>query len=413
MSAIKVFVPCDAAAIACGADSVAEAILSEAGKAGVEIKLVRNGSRGMLWLEPLVEVEADGVRYGFGPVRKRDVAALVAAGLFTAPASVSHDLAIGVVSEHPFLTAQQRLTFARCGITDPRSLDDYLAHGGYKGLARALELGSAGIVAEVTKSGLRGRGGAGFPTGIKWKTVHDAKGTQKYIVCNADEGDSGTFADRMIMEGDPFELIEGMTIAGIAVGATRGYIYCRSEYPHAISTLRAAIGTARANGYLGPKVNGTEFAFELEVREGAGAYVCGEETSLLESLEGKRGLVRAKPPLPAHVGLFGKPTIINNVLSLTAVPHILADGADAMRTTAWAARAARCRSRSPATSSMAACSRPPSASRSAIWSRRSAAVRCRAARSRRFRSVARSAPIFRHLSLIRPSTTRNSPRRTR
>ncbi|MBH0238242.1 formate dehydrogenase beta subunit [Methylobrevis albus] len=326
-AAIRVFVPSDAAARACGADEVAIALRAEAQRIGVDIDLVRNGSRGMLWLEPLVEVESAGVRYGFGPVEASDVPGLVAAGLFTAPASVSGPLAIGPVAEHPFLAAQQRLTFARCGVTDPLSLDDYIAYGGYKGLQRALALGPLGIVEEVTKSGLRGRGGAGFPTGIKWKTVHDTPGAQKYIVCNADEGDSGTFADRMIMEGDPFQLIEGMTIAGIAVGATRGYIYCRSEYPDAIATMRAAIVTARRAGFLGARVYGTDHAFELEIREGAGAYVCGEETSLLESLEGKRGLVRAKPPLPAHKGLFGRPTVINNVLSLTAVPHILADGA--------------------------------------------------------------------------------------
>mgnify|MGYP001316315666 CR=1 FL=1 len=326
---IKVFVPRDAAAVACGADAVALALQNAATEAGVEITLVRNGSRGMLWLEPLVEVEADGVRYGFGPVAPRHVADLVAAGLFTAPASVTGSLAIGVTEEHPFFAKQTRLTFARCGLTDPVSLSDYLAHDGYKGLEKALSLAPIDIVKEVTDSGLRGRGGAGFPTGIKWKTVHDAKGDQKYIVCNADEGDSGTFADRMIMEGDPFLLVEGMTIAGLAVGATRGYVYLRSEYPHAQIALNSAIRAAKSAGYLGQDIRGSGRAFELEVRMGAGAYVCGEETSLLESLEGKRGLVRAKPPLPAHVGLFGKPTIINNVLSLCAVPYILAEGAKA------------------------------------------------------------------------------------
>ncbi|HML43746.1 MAG TPA: NADH-quinone oxidoreductase subunit F, partial [Hyphomicrobium zavarzinii] len=243
---------------------------------------------------------------------------------------IKHPLSIGVVDDHPYLKRQTRLTFARCGITDPVSLEDYRAHDGYKGLERALAIKPIEIVDEVAKSGLRGRGGAGFPTGIKWKTVHDTPmGQQKYIVCNADEGDSGTFADRMIMEGDPFLLVEGMTIAGIAVGATRGYIYLRSEYPHAAIALNAAIDAAKAAGYLGPSVAGSQHAFELEVRIGAGAYVCGEETSLLESLEGRRGLVRAKPPLPAHKGLFGQPTVINNVLSLCAVPFVLAEGAKA------------------------------------------------------------------------------------
>ena len=328
---LRVFVPRDAAAVAVGADEVAAALGAAARKAGAQVQIVRNGSRGMLWLEPLVEIERDGVRYGFGPVTVADVESLVKAGIFEGRpvGTIKHPLSIGVVDEHPYMTRQTRLTFARCGITDPVSLDDYRAHDGYKGLERALAMKPIEIVDEVAKSGLRGRGGAGFPTGIKWKTVHDTPGPQKYIVCNADEGDSGTFADRMIMEGDPFLLVEGMTIAGIAVGATRGYIYLRSEYPHAEKALNAAISAARKAGFLGPNVAGSAHAFELEVRMGAGAYVCGEETSLLESLEGKRGLVRAKPPLPAHKGLFGKPTVINNVLSLCAVPYILAEGAKA------------------------------------------------------------------------------------
>jgi formate dehydrogenase iron-sulfur subunit len=325
---MRIFVPRDAAAVACGADELAKVVALKAREAGADIALVRNGSRGALWLEPLVEVEVEDVRYGFGPLDAGDLRELVGLGLLDAgkAAHIDHPKALGPVEEIAFLKKQTRLTFARCGITDPVSLDDYRAHGGYKGLERALALTPAEIVDEVTKSGLRGRGGAGFPTGIKWKTVADAKGAQKYIVCNADEGDSGTFADRMIMEGDPYLLIEGMTIAGIAAGATRGYIYLRSEYPHAKIALEEAIAVAKRVGYLGSSVRGSGHAFELEVRMGAGAYVCGEETSLLDSLEGKRGIVRAKPPLPAHVGLFGKPTVINNVLSLAAVPFILAEG---------------------------------------------------------------------------------------
>jgi formate dehydrogenase iron-sulfur subunit len=329
---LRVFIPRDAAAVAVGADEVAANLVAAAKKAGAKVQFVRNGSRGMLWLEPLVEIERDGVRYGFGPVMPEDVESLVKAGIFEGKpaAEIKHKLAIGVVDEHPYMKRQTRLTFARCGITDPVSLEDYRAHDGFKGLERALSMKQIEIVEEVTKSGLRGRGGAGFPTGIKWKTVHDTPmGQQKYIVCNADEGDSGTFADRMIMEGDPFLLVEGMTIAGIAVGATRGYIYLRSEYPHAQIALNAAIAAAKKAGFLGSNISGSGHAFELEVRMGAGAYVCGEETSLLESLEGRRGLVRAKPPLPAHKGLFGQPTVINNVLSLCAVPFILAEGAKA------------------------------------------------------------------------------------
>jgi formate dehydrogenase iron-sulfur subunit len=310
--ALKIYVPCDAASRAVGADRVAAAIVEEARKGGLDVALVRNGSRGLFWLEPMVEVATAGGRVAFGPVKVADVAGLVAAKF-----AASHPLCLGRPEEIPFLKRQTRWTFARCGITDPLSLDDYLKHGGGRGLEKARSLGAAGTLAEVTKSGLRGRGGAGFPTGIKWKTVADANADRKYIVCNADEGDSGTYADRMIMEGDPFLLIEGMAIAGLAVGASKGYVYIRSEYPDAIRTMeRAAL--------LWP-VEG----FEIEIRVGAGAYVCGEETSLLESLEGRRGQVRAKPPLPAHKGLFGRPTVINNVISLTSVPGILADGAQA------------------------------------------------------------------------------------
>ncbi|MGB6170509.1 MAG: NADH-quinone oxidoreductase subunit NuoF [Xanthobacteraceae bacterium] len=324
MNALRIYVPGDAVAVACGADDIAAAIAALAAKRKIPAEIIRNGSRGMHWLEPMLEVATDKGRIAYGPVDLADIESVFAA---MAAGGGEHKLRIGVPEEHPFLKKQTRLTFARCGLVDPRSLDDYKAHDGYKGLAKALA-NPAGIVAEVTESGLRGRGGAGFPTGIKWKTVADAKADRKYIVCNADEGDSGTFADRMIMEGDPFVLIEGMTIAGIAVGATKGFIYIRSEYPHAIVVMNDAIRIARRAGMLGNKIAGSDFDFDLEVRAGAGAYVCGEETSLLESLEGKRGVVRAKPPLPAHKGLFGKPTVINNVLSLATVPVIMDKGAE-------------------------------------------------------------------------------------
>jgi formate dehydrogenase iron-sulfur subunit len=329
--AARLFIPKDAAAIAVGADRVATAVASSAGAIGQAVEIVRTGSRGMLWLEPLVEVELGGVRHGFGPVEPQEVDALVKAGLLTGDASrfPTHPRYLGPVDRISYLARQTRLTFARCGVTDPLSLDAYRAHGGCKGLERALSMAPAGIVDEIAQSGLRGRGGAGFPTGIKWKTVLDAPADQKYIACNADEGDSGTFADRILMEGDPFLLIEGMTIAGLAVGATKGFIYVRSEYPHAIAALKAAIAMARQAGLLGTDVADSKRAFDIEVRTGAGAYVCGEETALLESLEGRRGVVRAKPPLPAHKGLLGQPTVINNVLSLAAAPFILAEGAKA------------------------------------------------------------------------------------
>ena len=322
---MKIFVPRDATAVAVGADEIVAAFEQMAQQRGLPIEIVRTGSRGLHWLEPMVEVATPVGRIAYGPVGTEDVASVLESMASGGP----HALRLGMADEIPWLKRQTRLTFARCGVIDPRSLDDYRAHGGYKGFERALSLGPDAILDEVTASGLRGRGGAGFPTGIKWKTVAQAKADRKFIVCNADEGDSGTFADRMIMEGDPFLVIEGMTAAGITVGATKGYIYIRSEYPHAVEAMKAAISAARRGGYLGDKIGGSTHSFDMEVRVGAGAYVCGEETSLLESLEGRRGIVRAKPPLPAHHGLFCKPTVINNVLSFAAIPFILADGAKA------------------------------------------------------------------------------------
>ncbi|WP_334065088.1 formate dehydrogenase beta subunit [Limimaricola cinnabarinus] len=318
---LKIYVPRDAAALAADAEKVAEAVLAEAKIRDVEVELIRNGSRGMLWLEPLVEIERDGIRHAFGPVAPGDVRALFDADWG------DHALALGPTEEIAWFKRQTRLTFARVGVIDPLSLDAYEAHGGLKGLRRALGMTGAAMIDEMKESGLRGRGGAGFPTRIKWDTVRLAEADQKYIVANADEGDSGTFADRMLMEGDPFSLIEGMAIAGICVGATRGYIYLRSEYPEAIHVMNEAIRIARARGLLGASVLGSDVAYDMEVRVGAGAYVCGEETSLLNSLEGKRGVVRAKPPLPAIEGFLGKPTVVNNIISLGTVPVIFERGA--------------------------------------------------------------------------------------
>jgi formate dehydrogenase iron-sulfur subunit len=321
---VKVYVPGDAAALAVGANAVARAIESQIASRRLDAQVIRNGSRGMLWLEPLVEVETPKGRIAYGPVTAEAVAGLFDAGFLEGKA---HPLCLGPTEEILYLKNQERLTFARCGITDPLSLSDYVEHGGYRGLQRAVTMAPEAIVEEVANSGLRGRGGAGFPTGIKWRTVLKTAAAQKYIVCNADEGDSGTYADRLIMEGDPFVLIEGMTIAGIAVGATMGYIYIRSEYPHAFRVMQRAVEIARDKGYLGKDIAGSGKAFDLDVRLGAGAYICGEETSLLESLEGKRGQIRPKPPLPAIEGLFGKPTVVNNVISLATVPIILDKGA--------------------------------------------------------------------------------------
>jgi formate dehydrogenase iron-sulfur subunit len=322
---VTVYVPCDSSARSVGADEVAARIADVAAGSGRAIRLVRNGSRGLLWLEPLVEIVTAAGRIGYGPVTPDDVEQLIASGML---AGGEHDLRLGLVEDLAWLADQTRITFGRVGVVDPRSADDYQSHGGMRGLQRALQMSPADVVAEVTSSGLRGRGGAGFPTGIKWKTVLEADGYPKYICCNADEGDSGTFADRMLMEGDPFALIEGMTIAAQSVGATEGYIYIRSEYPDAGATLQVAIDAAYARGWLGEQILGSGLSFDLSVRVGAGAYICGEETSMLESLEGKRGVIRAKPPIPALAGLFGRPTVVNNVLSLASVPTILAEGAE-------------------------------------------------------------------------------------
>ncbi|WP_339782917.1 NADH-ubiquinone oxidoreductase-F iron-sulfur binding region domain-containing protein [uncultured Marinobacter sp.] len=323
-----IYVPCDTTALSLGADRVAQELLLAAAAQNLDVNLMRNGSRGLFWLEPLIEVQTPYGRVAYGPVEPDQVEELVVAGLFEG--HPDHPLYLGDIAQHPYLQQQQRLTFARIGITDPICIEDYIAHGGFAGLKKAAALAPQGIVDEVKASGLRGRGGAAFPAGIKWQTVLDEpQNQQKYVVCNADEGDSGTFADRLVMECDPYMLIEGMAIAGLAVGATLGFIYVRSEYLLSKKMLDEAIRTAEAHGYLGDNVCGNGRSFRLEARLGAGAYICGEETSLLESLEGKRGLVRSKPPLPAIKGLFGQPTVVNNVLSLAAVPYILAHGGKA------------------------------------------------------------------------------------
>ena len=324
---LRLFLPLDSTAIALGADEVAQALVEAAKERGQPISLVRTGSRGMHWLEPLLEVERDGARIGYGAVEPADAPGILDALVSNTPSKKE----LGPVEAIPFFARQSRLIFARCGKTDPVSLDEYRMNGGYEALQKASAMEGASICDQVMESGLRGRGGAGFPAGIKWKTVAEAKGTQKYIVVNADEGDSGTFADRMIMEGDPYLLIEGMIIAGMAVGATKGFIYLRSEYPVAAKILKQAIAVAYENGMLGENIAGSGKPFDIELFIGAGAYICGEETSLLNSLEGKRGEVRAKPPIPAHEGLFAKPTLVHNVITICSVPSIIAEGPEFYR----------------------------------------------------------------------------------
>ena len=320
---VTVYIPCDAAALSMGADEVASAIQAKGGDC---VTIIRNGSRGMLYLEPLVEVETASGRIAYGPVSQGDVESLFAADFLSGG---DHALGHGLTEKIDYFAKQERLTFARVGIIDPVDLTAYEAHGGLAGLRAALAMAPEAIVKTVLDSGLRGRGGAGFPTGIKWQTALAQPEGQKYLCANADEGDSGTFADRMLMEGDPFSLIEGMAIGARAIGADTGYIYIRSEYPHAIKTMRRAIHIMENAGWLGADIKGSGTNFNLYVRVGAGAYICGEESSMLESLEGKRGQVKVKPPIPAISGLFGKPTIVNNVLTLGSVPYILANGAKA------------------------------------------------------------------------------------
>ena len=317
---IKVYVPRETTAVSLGADEVAEKIA-----ALKNVELVRNGSWGACWLEPLVEVMVDGTRIAYGPVQPDDVDGLVAADFLSGG---EHALRLGPINEIPYLIKQERWTFFRVGLIESLSIDDYIAHGGFKGLTRAIETGPPAVLEEMHSSGLRGRGGAAFPTAIKWQTVADADGDQKYIACNADEGDSGTYSDRMLMEGDPLTLIEGMLIAGFAVGANKGYVYLRAEYPLTRTIFAQALQLARDSGWLGDNINGSDFSFDIELHIGAGSYVCGEETAMLDSLEGKAGLVRFRPPLPALEGLFGKPTVVNNVVTLASVPNILSLGGE-------------------------------------------------------------------------------------
>ena len=320
MATVRIYVPRETTAVSVGANEVAVAIAAEAKRRGADIELVRNGSWGACWLEPLIEVQLGEQRIAYGNVEPDDVPALFDAGLLEGG---DHAKRLGPVNEIDYLIRQERWTFWRCGLLESLSLDDFLAHQGFKALQKAWEIGADAVIDEVTASGLRGRGGAGFPAGIKWRTVADAAGEQKYVACNADEGDSGTFSDRMLMEGDPFGFVESLAIAGFAVGANKAYIYLRSEYPLTHTILTRAIDTLRDAGWLGSDIQGSGFDFDVELHLGAGSYVCGEETAMLESLEGKKGLVRSKPPLPAISGLFGAPTLVNNVVTLASVPNIV------------------------------------------------------------------------------------------
>ena len=322
-SPIKIFVPQETAAVSMGADEVAEKITLLAQENGENIELVRNGSWGMSWLEPLVEVQVKNHRIAYGPVTESSVTSLFDADFLRGG---EHKLKRGITQEIPYLKKQQRWTFERSGLIDPLSIEDFQAHNGFEGLKKSFKIGRKKVLNEVMSSGLRGRGGAGFPTGIKWKTVADTESNQKYIACNADEGDSGTFSDRILMESDPFSLIEGMLISGFVVGASRGYIYLRSEYPIAHKIMNAALKIAREENWLGQNIQNSGFDFDIDLHLGGGSYICGEETAMLESLEGKAGIIRYKPPLPAIEGLFKKPTVVNNVVTLGSVANIILRG---------------------------------------------------------------------------------------
>mgnify|MGYP000882254756 CR=1 FL=1 len=321
----KIYLPRETTALSLGVEEVIAAIEKEASDRKITLQIIRNGSRGAAWLEPLLEVEFKGKRIAYGPMTTAQVKSLFEADFLNAG---EHELKLGDLAEIVWFKQQQRLTFSRCGDIQSLSIDDYKKHDGFIGLSTALNTDSPNIIKNILDSGLRGRGGAAFPAGIKWQTVANAEADCKYIVCNADEGDSGTFSDRLIMEGDPYSLIEGMIIAGIAVGAELGFIYLRSEYPLSKTILEEALGRAREAGYLGNRIQDSAYNFDIRLHIGAGAYICGEETSLLESLEGKRGQIRFKPPLPAIEGLYGKPTVVNNVITLASVPIILAKGAE-------------------------------------------------------------------------------------
>jgi formate dehydrogenase iron-sulfur subunit len=305
MKTTRLYLSNDTSSLAAGAGRLADAWRDHP-----EIQLIHTSSRGAFFLEPMVERDTPSGREAWFNVVPDDLARIVG-GVGGTP-----------IAEMPFLQQQTRFTFANFGITEPLALEEYQSRGGLKGLAAAQSLSPEAIIEELRISRLRGRGGAAFPVWKKWQIAQQARSEQKYVVANADEGDAGTYCDRMIMEGDPFRLIEGMMICARAIGATRGYLYCRYEYPAAARAMRFAIQKAREADLL----DCDDYPFDLEVVVGAGSYVCGEETALLESLEGRRGVVMAKPPYPAESGLYGKPTIVSNVLTFATLPNILSQG---------------------------------------------------------------------------------------
>jgi len=315
--AIKIFIPNETSANSVGAQYIYEVISKLINNNNIEI--IRNSSWGAFWLEPYIEIEKEGIRRGVS-YRNVDLSDLTTIEDFFIDFNKREPFDIQSID---FIKKQNRLVFSRIGHHDPLDIDSYKNTKGYKSLLNSLKIGPQETINTIKRSGLTGRGGAAFPTGIKMQTVFDQDNPIKYLACNADEGDGGTFSDRLVMESDPFSLIEGMTIAAYAVGASKGYIYLRSEYPLAKTFLLQAIEIAIENNFLGKNIQNSDFDFNIDLRIGAGSYVCGEETAMMESIEGRRGLVRSKPPLPAISGLFKKPTLINNVVTLATIPMLL------------------------------------------------------------------------------------------
>lgn len=318
-----------------GSRSVRAALDEELAKAGLtdEVRVVETGCRGFCSMGPVMIIYPEGVFYC--QVKVGDVPEIVEETLLKGRVvqrlvftETESQMAVPYYEDIPFYQKQLRVTLRNCGVIDPTNIDEYIARGGYEALGKALsEMTPEQVIEEVKASGLRGRGGAGFLVGLKWEFTAKAPGSPKYVVCNADEGDPGAFMDRSLIEGDPHTLLEGMAICGYAVGAHDGYVYCRAEYPLAIKHLKIAIEQAEAYGLLGDNIFGTDFSFHMHIKEGAGAFVCGEETALIASIEGRRGEPRPRPPFPAVSGLWAKPTNLNNVKSYANVPQIILRGA--------------------------------------------------------------------------------------
>jgi len=324
--------------LAAGAGELVDAVESELKERGIQAHLIPVGCIGTCYLEPLMDIEKPGrPRICYGQMTPEKAAEVIQS--YLVQDDPRPDLALGTLGDGeipgiprffglPMLKPQVRIVTRNLGLINPEDIEHYLAAGGYGGLQRALSFSPEQVIEEIINSGLRGRGGAGFPTGQKWRFARQAKGSPKYVICNADEGDPGAFMDRSVLEGDPHSVLEGLLIAAYAIGASEGYVYCRSEYPLAIKRLAVALKQMRDCGLLGPNILGSGFRFDIQIKEGAGAFVCGEETALIASIEGQRGMPNPRPPFPATAGLWGKPTNINNVETLANVPAIMTRGAD-------------------------------------------------------------------------------------